>query len=243
MTGSQSVLLETREGVAILRLSRPQFLNALRREVLEELRQIMCHLKKEDGVRGVVITGSGESFASGADIRELRELDQLGGREYLLSIQQTWLSVEGLTKPVVAAVNGLAIGGGMELALVCSLRLASEKAIFAIPAVKLGLIPSFIGVQRLCQLIGRGRGVELILTSKTIDAWEALRIGLVNRVLPQEELLSSAIALCKRIAARNRGMVQYLLETCRGYDGFPSTVDSHLVVAREGLLCSGEKGF
>jgi len=243
MTGSQSVLLETREGVAILRLNRPQLLNALHRGTLEELRQIMCHLKEEDGVKGVVITGSGESFASGADIRELRELDQLRGREYLLSIQQTWLTVEGLTKPVVAAVNGLAIGGGLELALVCSLRLASEKAIFAIPAVKLGLIPSFIGVQRLCQLIGRARGMELILTSKTIDAWEALRIGLVNRVLPQEELLSSAIALCKRITARNRGLVQYLLETYCGYDGSPSAGDSHLVAASEGLLFSSEKGF
>lgn len=242
MIGGRNVLLEIREGVAIIRLNRPQFLNALHREALEELRQIMCHLKEEDGVRAVVITGSGQSFASGADIRELRELDQLRGREYLLSIQRTWLSVEGLGKPVVAAVNGMAIGGGMELTLVCSLRLASEKATFAIPGVNLGLIPSFLGIQRLCQIVGWGSGMELILTGKTIEAQEALRIGLVNRVLPQGKLLGSAIALCKRITAENRDLVRYLLEACSDYHGFPSEANSLLVAAREGLLCSGEKG-
>jgi len=241
MIGGRNVLLEIREGVAIIRLNRPQYLNALHQEALDELRQIMCHLKRDDRVRGVVITGSGQFFASGADIRELSELDQLRGRDYLLNIQRTWLSVEELGKPVVAAVNGLAIGGGLELTLVCSLRLASDKATFAIPGVNLGLIPSFIGVQRLCQLVGRGRGMELILTGKTIDAWEALRIGLVNRVLPQGELLGSAIAVCKRITARNRELVRHLLETCRGYNGTSSTADSLLVAARKGLLCTGEK--
>jgi len=241
MKRGQSVLLEIREGMAVVQLNRPQFRNALHREALEEIRQIMLHLKGKDGVRGVVITGSGIFFASGADIRELRELDQLKGREYLLGIQRTWLTVEGMGKPVVAAVNGLAMGGGLELTLVCSLRLASEKATFAIPGVNLGLIPSFIGVQRLCQLVGRARGTELILTGNTIDAWEALRIGLVNWVLPQGELLGSAIAVCKRISSGNRDLLSHFLEICRSYHGSPSAAESSLSATREGLLFSGER--
>lgn len=243
MIGGRNILVEISEQIAIIRLNRPQFLNALHREALDELRRIMCHLKGDDRVKGAVITGCGQFFASGADIRELRELDQLRGRDYLLNIQRTWLSIVELGKPVVAAVNGLAIGGGLELTLVCSLRLASDKATFAIPGLNLGLIPSFIGVQRLCQIVGRTRGVELILTGKTIDAREALRIGLVSRVLPQAELLDSAIAVCKRIASQNRELVRHFLETCRGDNESPMEADSRLVAAREGLLCSGEKKY
>ncbi|MFB0517811.1 MAG: enoyl-CoA hydratase/isomerase family protein [Acidobacteriota bacterium] len=243
MIGRRNVLVEISERIAIIRLNRPQFLNALHREALDELRRVMYHLKGDDRVKGAVVTGCGQFFASGADIRELSELDQLRGREYLLSIQRTWLSIVELGKPVVAAVNGLAIGGGLELTLVCSLRLASDKATFAIPGLNLGLIPSFIGVQRLCQLVGRTRGVELILTGKTIDAREALRIGLVSRVLPQAELLGSAIALCKRITAQNGELVRHFLETCRGNHETPTEADSRLVAAREGLLSSGEKKY
>ncbi len=243
MIGGRNVLVERSEQIAIIRLNRPQFLNALNREALDELRRIMCHLKGDGMVKGVVITGFGQFFASGADIRELRELDQMSGRDYLLTIQRTWLSIVELGKPVVAAVNGLAIGGGLELTLVCSIRLASDKATFAIPGVNIGLIPSFIGVHRLCQIVGRTRGVEMILTGKTIDAREALRIGLVSRVQPQTELLGAAVAVCKKITARNRELVRHLLDTCRSNLESPTEADSFLTSARVGLLCSGEKKY
>ena len=183
-------------------LNRPAVLNALSAGVLTELDRAMTELREDASVRAIILTGAGDkAFVAGADIRELAQLTPMGGKAYAEAGQRIFDRIEQMGKPVVAAVNGYALGGGCELAMACTIRLAADTAKFGQPEVKLGVIPGFGGTQRLPRLVGKGRAMELILTGATIDAAEAHRIGLVNRVVPAAALMTEARALAQTLAA------------------------------------------
>ncbi len=202
---SELVLLDTREGIATLTINRPEVLNALNGDTLEALRQKIAVLDSDPEVRVVILTGAGEkAFVAGADIARMRDLGPLAARDMALLAQAVLNDLERCRKPVIAAVNGYALGGGCELAMACDLRVASESARFGQPEVNLGIIPGWAGTQRLPRLVGKGRALELILTGDMVDAQEAWRIGLVNKVVPHAELLPEARKLALKIAARSQ---------------------------------------
>lgn len=210
----QNIELEREGGIALIRVNRPKKLNALNTETLGELDRAFAKVASDDEVRGVILTGAGDrAFVAGADIAELAELDPVAAREHALRGQALCTAIEELGKPVVAAVNGFALGGGCELAMACTVRVASEKARFGQPEVKLGVIPGFGGTQRLGRLVGRGVALELLLTGEMVDAAEALRIGLVNRVAPPEEVLPQSRELVEKMAAQAPLAVRYILES------------------------------
>lgn len=196
----QSLKLSTRESVAVLTVDRPQKLNAMDAATMAELDRAFSHLASDDAVRAVIVTGAGEkAFIAGADIQELARETATTGHATALRGQSIFRRIETLGKPVIAAINGFALGGGLELALACHLRVAAEGAKLGLPEVTLGAIPGYGGTQRLSRLVGRGRAYEMILTGDPVDAAEALRIGLVNRVVPKEALLETAEALARRM--------------------------------------------
>lgn len=194
--------LETRPPLAWITLARPEKLNVFNRVLLDELEQVLEMLRLDPGVRVLLLTGAGDkAFAAGADIAELAALGPLAGRDHALRGQALFRSVELYPKPVLAVINGLALGGGLELALSCSCRLAAESARLGQPEVKLGIIPGYGGTQRLPRLIGTGKALEMLLSGEMIGAAEALRLGLVNQVVPAGELRAAAEALARKIAA------------------------------------------
>jgi enoyl-CoA hydratase/carnithine racemase len=197
-----TLLYEDRDGVAWVTLNRPEKLNALNRQVVEELTACVDAMERNAGVKAVIVTGAGDrAFAAGADILELAELDAAAGGALAERGQKVFSSIENLGKPVIAAVNGYALGGGCELAMACTLRVASENARFGQPEVKLGIIPGYGGTLRLPRLAGKGRALEMILTGERIGAEEAYRIGLVNRVVPQKDLMAAAEEMARKIMA------------------------------------------
>ena len=199
----QNVILERQDRIAILKINRPKALNALNSATLQELSRAFAEIAQDEAVRVVILTGSGEkAFVAGADIAEMRELNPLQGRRFSQLGQSVMNQIENLPQPVLAVVNGFALGGGPELAMACDLRLASEKAKFGQPEVTLGLLAGFGGTQRLPRLVGSGRASEILFTGEILDAQEAYRIGLVNRVYPQEELMEQALAMAQKIASR-----------------------------------------
>jgi len=200
-----TLLYERDDAVAIVTINRPKVLNALNAQTIDELRRVMLQLKADAAVRAIVLTGAGEkSFVAGADINELAVQTPIGGREHALAGQHTFDVIENLGKPVIAAINGFALGGGCELAMACTLRIAADTAKLGQPEINLGLIPGYAGTQRLPRLVGKGRAMELILTGAPIAAEEAHRIGLVNRVVPAAELMTAARALAASVAASLR---------------------------------------
>jgi enoyl-CoA hydratase len=204
-----SIKLEFYNRTAIVFIDRPDKLNALNSSVMLELESCFTELKKNEDVYVVIITGSGEkAFVAGADISELNNLNMLSAKEYVEKGQAIFNLIENMNKPVIAAVNGFALGGGCELALSCHIRLASENAKFGQPEINLGLIPGYGGTQRLTRLINSGRAMELILTGEIIDAGEALRIGLVNKVYPLADLLNKAKELADKIASKGQYAVK-----------------------------------
>src|SRR5690606_25793208 len=205
--------IERNDGIAVVTANRPEKLNALNAEMIDELDRAFRALAEDADVRGVVVTGAGEkSFVAGADIAELARMGPVDGVQTSRRGQTTFRFIERMSKPVVAAVNGFALGGGLELALACHIRLASENAKFGLPEVKLGIIPGYGGTVRLPRLIGRGRALEMILTGDMIDAQEAYRIGLVNRVCPQAELLAEAERLLRRCIANGPVAIALAIE-------------------------------
>jgi len=209
----KTLIYEKSDNIGVLTVNRPDKLNALSNELTEELLQILDTVEKDVDLRVLVITGAGDkAFVAGADIKELVERDAVMGRDVSRSRQALFARIENLPVPVIAAVNGYALGGGLELALACNIRIASEKAQFGAPEVKLGIIPGDGGTQRLPRLVGLGRAMEMVLTGDFIDALEAHRIGLVNRVVPHEELMENVMALAKKIASRPPLAVQYAKE-------------------------------
>lgn len=215
-----NLLIDRDQDIAVITVNRPKVLNALNRDTMSELRQAALDLRHDGQVRSVIITGAGEkAFVAGADIGEIARLDATEGRAYVSSGQHVLDLIEHLGKPVVAAVNGFALGGGCELAMACTLRVAAETARFGQPEVKLGLIPGYGGTQRLARLVGKGRALDLLLTGRTIDATEALAMGLVNRVVPAATLLSEAKTLARSITANGPLAVRYAIEAVnRGFD-------------------------
>ncbi len=207
------IKVETRDGIGVLTVNRPDKLNALNAETVAELHRALEQLAEDQSVRAVVLTGAGEkSFVAGADIGELAQMTPLSGIEVSRQGQHAFRFLETMRKPVIAAVNGFALGGGLELALACHFRLASENAKFGLPEVKLGIIPGYGGTVRLPRVVGRGRALELMLTGEMMDAQDAYRMGLVNRVYPQAELLGAAEELAKKIAANGPIAVALAIE-------------------------------
>jgi enoyl-CoA hydratase len=197
------LLLECQDGIAELTINRPAARNALNEAALREIGAAFTALDVDPGVRVVIITGSGErAFAAGGDISAVVGYSPLQARYFARLAQGVLDAVERCSKPVIAAVNGFAVGGGCELAMACDLRLAAATARFGQPEVNLGILAGWAGTQRLPRLIGKGRALELLLTGELIDAEEALRIGLVNRVVPAAELLPVARSLARVLAAR-----------------------------------------
>jgi len=206
--------------VAVVTLNRPQVLNALNRTMLRELDRAMIELAADDGVRVVIVTGAGEkAFVAGADITELAAAASVSARAFGLAGQRVFNRIEALGKPVIAAVNGFALGGGCELAMACTLRIAADTARFGQPEINLGTIPGYSGTQRLARLVGKGRALELLLTGAPVPAVEAERIGLVNRVVPAAALMSEARVLAAKLAAQAPAATRYVLDAVnRGLD-------------------------
>jgi len=199
----QNIILEKEDYLAILTINRPKALNALNGDTLYELEAAIKDIKADDNIKVVILTGSGEkSFVAGADITFMLPLSPAEGRFFADFGEKVFRSMELLEKPIIAAVNGFALGGGCELAMACDIRLASEKAIFGQPEVGLGIIPGFGGTQRLPRLIGEGRAKELIYTADNVSAAEAFRLGLVNHVCPPDQLMDEARKMAKKIASK-----------------------------------------
>ncbi|MBS1767501.1 MAG: enoyl-CoA hydratase/isomerase family protein [Acidobacteria bacterium] len=197
------VLLEKSERIAWVTLNRPDKLNALNNDLLKKLDLIVAGLEEDAEVGAVVITGAGEkAFVAGADISELKDLDSASARVQSLKGQEVFNRIERMPKPVIAAVNGFALGGGCELALSCHIRIASENARFGLPEVSLGIIPGYGGTQRLPRLVGKGVALDMILSGDMTGAADALRMGLVSRVVPQADLKAAVEKLAKTILSR-----------------------------------------
>jgi enoyl-CoA hydratase/carnithine racemase len=209
----ENVLCEKRESIAYITLNRPKVLNALNHRTWEDLRTAFVDARDDAAVRGVILTGAGDkAFIAGADISELAHVSAVEAEESSSFGQQVLNLIENLGKPVVAAINGFALGGGCETSMACTIRIASENAKFGQPEVKLGLLPGGGGTQRLPRLIGKGRALQLILSGEIISAQEAYRIGLVNEVVPAAEVISRAEAILKQIFANAPIAVKYSLE-------------------------------
>jgi enoyl-CoA hydratase len=208
-----NLLLDRDAAVATVTINRPKVLNALNRQTVDELRRAMLELQHDPAIRVIILTGAGDrAFAAGADVNELADQTPDRARQLALTGQHVFHLVEHLGKPVIAAVNGYALGGGCELAMACTLRLAAEGARFGQPEIGLGLIPGYGGTQRLPRLIGKGRALELMLSGDSITAADAERIGLVNRVVAFEELMPTAKALANRLAPQAPLAVRYILD-------------------------------
>jgi enoyl-CoA hydratase len=209
----ENVLYEKRDAIAYVTINRPKVLNALSKATWAELRTAFEDARDDDAVRGVILTGAGEkAFVAGADISELAQFTAVEAEQSSRAGQDVLDLVENLGKPVVAAVNGFALGGGCETAMACTIRIAVEHARFGQPEVKLGLLPGGGGTQRLPRLVGKGRALQLILTAGMIDAQEAWRIGLVNEVVQADSLIPRAEAILAEIAANGPLSVRYALE-------------------------------
>lgn len=201
----KNLITEAKESVLTITINRPDKLNALNKETLEELSVAVQHALADDSVGGLIITGSGpKAFVAGADISELASLNQKEGEELARKThKQVFDLIAHATKPIIAAVNGFALGGGLELAMACQIRIASDTAKLGLPEVTLGLIPGYGGTQRLTQLVGKGKAFEMILTANMIDAFEAYRIGLVNKVVSPTQLLPECSEMLKVMLSRS----------------------------------------
>jgi len=217
-----NLLIENRDGIVIVTINRPKALNALNRDTLNDLRAFFGKDALQiEGLKGVVLTGAGEkSFVAGADISEFNGLDAQGGLEMAQNGHDIFFLIERFHKPVIAAVNGFALGGGCELAMSCHLRIAGEKARFGQPEVNLGIIPGYGGTQRLIQYIGKSKALELLLTADMIGAEEAYRLGLVNHVVAVGEEVNKAIEILTKIAAKAPIAIEKIIECVNAY--FPT---------------------
>jgi enoyl-CoA hydratase len=227
------------DAVAVLTIDRQAVRNALNGQAIDELRRALLELKADAAVRAIVITGAGEkAFVAGADIAELARLTPAEARDYSLRGQHVFDLLEHLGKPVVAAVNGFALGGGCELAMACTLRLASDTAKFGQPEIQLGLIPGYGGTQRLPRLVGTGRAIELLLTGRLVDAEEALRIGLVHRVVPASALADEARKLAASLAAMAPVAAHAILDAVHRGAALPFREGEFLEASLFGLVFS-----
>ncbi|RMD50475.1 MAG: enoyl-CoA hydratase [Ignavibacteria bacterium] len=239
----ENLIYEVKEKVALITINRPEKLNALNFKTLEELDSVLTSIKTDELVNVVIITGAGEkAFVAGADISELNKLNMLEGKDFAERGQKIFSKIEHLGKPVIAAVNGFALGGGCELALACHMRIASDKAKFGQPEVNLGIIPGYGGTQRLARLVGTGRAMEYILTGDMIDADEAFRIGLANKVYPHDELMAKTWELAEKVSSKGQLAIRLAVQ---------AVVSTNDLSEKEGLqreadlfgLCCGTEDF
>jgi enoyl-CoA hydratase len=234
-----NLLFEVNEQIARITFNRPNVLNALNRKTMDELGDCLKKVRVDDEIRVLILTGAGEkAFIAGADINELSQQTPVNGREFTLYGQEIIHRLETLGKPAIAAINGFALGGGCELALACTLRIASRNAKLGQPEVKLGIIPGYGGSQRLPRLCGKGVAHELILTGEMITAEEALRIGLVNRVVEPADLLATAEAIAKKIIGNAPLAVKYALEAVERGTEMPQEEGLYLEATLFGLCCA-----
>ena len=211
----QILKTQVSEGVAVITISRPEALNALNTRFFQEMDSLISEMSPRREVKVLVITGEGKAFVAGADIAEMARKTQDEGREFSKQGQRTFRRLELLPQPVIAAVNGFALGGGCELALACDVRIASSKAKFGQPEVNLGVIPGYAGTQRLPRLVGLGNALYLLMSAEMIGADEALRMGLVQKVVEPEQLLAAATELAKTIASKGPRAVQLVKKVAR----------------------------
>ncbi len=237
----ETILYESKNRIGYVTINRPDKLNALNAKAKKELKQLFESLKSDDSVDVVILSGYGEkAFVAGTDIKELTELTMESGKTFSANGQAVLDAIENLGKPVIAAVNGYALGGGCELALACTIRIASENAKFGQPEVNLGIIPGYGGTQRLARLVGKGKAMELILTGEQIDAHEAYRIGLVNNVVPISELKSAAETLAQTILAKGQVAVRLSLKAINMAHETNLTDGQALEASLFGVCCSSE---
>jgi enoyl-CoA hydratase len=237
----ENLLYEKRDGIAFITFNRPKVLNALNRKTVEELRDALLDARDDTSVRVLILTGAGEkSFVAGADISELAQRTAVDGKDFALYGQSVVHLLETMGKPSICAINGFALGGGCEVAMCCSIRLASRNARIGQPEVKLGIIPGYGGTQRLSRLCGKGAAHELCLSGEMISAEEAQRIGLVNHVYEPAELLPAAEALAKKIIANAPLAVKYTMEAIERGLEMPQEEGLFLEASLFGLACATE---
>ena len=222
------IVVDKAEGIGFVKVNRPDVYNAVNLDAIVELESAIQSLGDDDNIMVIIITGEGKAFVSGSDISKLVEMNSMSAREYSQIGQRVLSLIENLEKPVIAAVNGFALGSGCELAMACDIRIASEKAKFGQPEVKLGLIPGHAGTQRLARLVGAAKAKELIFTGEMIDAQEALRIGLVNKIVAPESLIDEAKSLAKKIMDVGPTAVRFAKTVLnRGIDANLTTANSY----------------
>ena len=236
-----NLLVEREAVIAVLTIQRPQRLNALDARTLDELRRAVLDLQQDHSIRSVVLTGAGDrAFVAGADINELAGEQPDAARQRALAGQHVFNLIEHLGKPVIAAVNGVAFGGGCELAMACTIRIAADPARFGQPEINLGLIPGFAGTQRLARLVGKTKAMELILTGAPITAQEALAIGLINRVVPAADLMARSRELAVELAAKPPLALRYAMDAVNHGLEMPFGEACHLEASLFGMASATE---
>lgn len=230
----ESILFEKKDGIGYITINRPQSLNALSKEVLAELDHVFHAIEKDDQVQAVIITGAGRAFVAGADISQMVDLTGIEGQEMMKQGAKVMDFIESVSKPVIGAINGFALGGGCELAMACDIRIASEKAQFGQPEVNLGIIPGFGGTQRLPRLVGKGMGKYLIMTADYIKADEAKSLGLVEKVVAPEKLMET----CEEIARKIMRKAPIAIKAAKSAVNHGIMLDVAAGVALEGEACA-----
>ena len=237
----ENLLVEQDAGVAVVTINRPKVLNALNGATLDDLRRVLLALRRDDGVRCLIITGAGEkSFIAGADINELAVQTPVSGRDHARSGQHVLDLIENLGKPVIAAINGFALGGGCELAMACTIRIAADTARLGQPEINLGIIPGYAGTQRLARLIGRGRALDMLLTGEHVNASEAFRLGLVNRVVPAAQLMDDARKLAATLASKAPVAMRFIIDAVNKGLDMPLAEAQNYEATLFGLVASTE---
>lgn len=235
----ENVRTENRGGVLVITIDRPKVLNALNAQTVGEIGEAFEAARNDDSVRAVIVTGGGDkAFVAGADINELAKMTPISGKATASKGQSVFFNIERFPKPVIAAINGYALGGGCELALACHIRIASEKAQIGLPEVTLGIIPGYGGTQRLARLVGKGKALEIICTADRVSAADAEKIGLVNKVVPADQLMSTAEEMARKIASRGPAAVRCALEAVMSGSEMPFEEGQFLEATLFGLLCA-----
>src|SRR3954449_11437911 len=234
----ENVRIETHDSVAIITIDRPKVLNALNAQTVGEIGEAFEQVRNDETVKAVILTGGGEkAFVAGADIGELAKMTPITGKATAERGQAVFANIERFPKPVIAAINGFALGGGCELALACHIRIASENAQIGLPEVTLGIIPGYGGTQRMARLVGKGKALELICTGDRINAADAEKIGLVNRVVPADQLMTTCEEMARKIASRGPLAVRASIEAINNGLNMSFEEGQFLEATLFGLLC------
>ncbi len=237
----ENLKVEQRDGILIVTVDRPKVLNALNARTMDELSSVFLEARGDESVRAVILTGGGEkAFIAGADINELASLDAVVGKKFAERGQAVLSQIEQFPKPVIAAINGFALGGGCEVALACHIRIASENAQLGLPEVSLGVIPGYGGTQRMVRLLGKGKALELICTGDRIGAEEAEKIGLVNKVVPPAELIEKSEEMARKMASKGPLAIRAAIEAVNSGSDMPLDEGLYLEATLFGTLCATE---